>query len=240
MPERDDWYDPWTGGSCSSTTNDLSITLRDVQINNCEWTSGTTLGSSSNDWQVVSTGHRWWLQADAWDRTDQQRRGGYMTPPAGRQSGPVHCGTPGCRTCEGFPEASEEANERARRIEEQRRQRQEEEARRRAARREAEEKAQALLVEHLDELQRDEYEQTECFTVIGSDGGEYRISTNSREGNVWRMEEGARVEELCGHLPGDIPLHDNALAQKLLLETDEDEFRRIANISTFRNPAVNF
>ncbi len=121
----------------------------------------------------------------------------------------------------------------------------------RAARALAERKAETLLLRHLSPVQREEYQRTGAFTVRMDDGRSYRIRKGwagnvdafeapkidqvlEREGGiVVPAANGAprRVERLCIHPRELVPDCDNMLAQKLLLEADEAEFRRIANIT---------
>ena len=69
------------------------------------------------------------------------------------------------------------------------------------------------------------------FPVKGSDGGLYRIRRGSSH-NVRRLERHGRgyreVESLCAYATGMVPTDDTMLAQKLMLESDERAFRRIA------------
>jgi hypothetical protein len=54
---------------------------------------------------------------------------------------------------------------------------------------------------------------------------------NSMVGNVEELDaKGNPKLKLCVH-PVNVPLADALVTQKLLLETDEQEFRRMANIS---------
>jgi hypothetical protein len=121
----------------------------------------------------------------------------------------------------------------------------------RAERLAAERKAEALLLRHLTAAQREEYLRDGSFTVRMDDGRRYRIR-KGWSGNVDHFEapkigqvlerdggsivpaaNGAprQVERLCIHPRELVPHCDNMLAQKLLLEADEAEFRRIANIT---------
>ena len=119
--------------------------------------------------------------------------------------------------------------------EEQNKRRREQEAIRKAEeevrekkRKEAEKRAKELLVAHLDDEQREELENHYRFHLVGADGQRYRLHF-STHGNVRRLnEEGKEVESLCIQPPG-VPTGDAVLAQKLMLETDVQGFRRIAN-----------
>ena len=59
----------------------------------------------------------------------------------------------------------------------------------------ATERAEALLTSHLTDAQRDELAAHNYFTVQGSAGGEYRISSLG----VRRVDRGKEVEHLCCH-----------------------------------------
>jgi hypothetical protein len=52
-------------------------------------------------------------------------------------------------------------------------------------------------------------------------------------GNVDLMPSGGggeRMASFCAHSPGDLPHSDHFLAQKRVLETDEESFLRVANV----------
>lgn len=97
---------------------------------------------------------------------------------------------------------------------------------------EADKKADNLLAEHLDDGQRDAYKRCGEFYVVGSDGVRYGVKPAQRSNNVQEYSaDGRRVARYCAHLPHDIPAADNALAQKLAIETDVEAFKRVANRS---------
>ena len=92
----------------------------------------------------------------------------------------------------------------------------------------AKECAERLLVEHLSQAQRAAYERDRFFEVVAAKS-RYRIY---HDGSVRRLgEDGREVASYCIHPDEAIPAGDLALAKKLLLETDEVAFRRIANES---------
>jgi len=92
----------------------------------------------------------------------------------------------------------------------------------------ANEKAKELLLSVLTADQRIDFLHRGSFRVEGSKGGKYQIQTGY-SGNVRR---GRR--RYCGHLSdGQIPAYDHMLAQKLLIETDEEAFLAVANASAF-------
>ena len=94
----------------------------------------------------------------------------------------------------------------------------------------AEEKAKQLLLESLDEQQRQEYGASKKFHVVSASGQRYEVDCRKKMHNVFRLDEqGKPKTEYCIYQKGDCPLPDNHLAQKLLLEADEGEFLRLAN-----------
>jgi hypothetical protein len=98
--------------------------------------------------------------------------------------------------------------------------------------REMEARAAALLREHLDAEQAKQFAKDRSFTVITKDGRRrYRV----REGfqrNIDQVDpSGKRLRTLCAHCIEDLPVHDQMLAQKLMLEHREEEFLKMANVS---------
>lgn len=90
-------------------------------------------------------------------------------------------------------------------------------------------KAEVLLTEHLNAAQRDEYQRLKSFLVEAPSGRTYRIR-KGWSGNVELLnDEDEAIMRFCIHPSVSCPDQDNMLAQKLLLETDEDAFTRIAN-----------
>jgi hypothetical protein len=101
---------------------------------------------------------------------------------------------------------------------------------RRTARAAAQLRARELLREHLDDDQRAEYDRRRSFVVVTERGRRYRIKSTSSY-NVHGEADGI---DYCVQLRSDatargVPLEDQMLAQKLLLELDEPRFLRIAN-----------
>ena len=92
--------------------------------------------------------------------------------------------------------------------------------------------AKGLLEECLSEEQLEMFYDLNCFLVISQSGRLYRI----KKGRMRNIEEldiqdtEKSIARLCAHPAMRVPDYDTMLAQKLMLETDEDEFRRIANI----------
>jgi hypothetical protein len=95
-------------------------------------------------------------------------------------------------------------------------------------------RATELLIAHLDEEQLKEFHDRRAFHLIGQDGKRYEIDCTNRMHNVFEKAGDRRARELCIFQYGYLPLPDNALAQKLLLEADAQRFREIANITQMR------
>jgi hypothetical protein len=98
------------------------------------------------------------------------------------------------------------------------------------ARQEAEVRAEALLLAHLTDQQRTDYLEKGYFDMPGERGRHtYRLWKGSA-GNVKRLNaRGTEVMSYCIHPREHLPHSDVVLAQKLLLETAEAEFLRLAN-----------
>ena len=100
-----------------------------------------------------------------------------------------------------------------------------------AARKAAGERAERLLVACLSSAQRGELQTAGWFEVQSSRGRRYRI----RRGRVRNVIEvdmlGRTLRTYCCHPFDGVPDADTMLAQKLMLETQEDEFLRLANVS---------
>lgn len=106
-------------------------------------------------------------------------------------------------------------------------------------------RAEALLLEHLDEKQREEWTTGKYFHVETAGGTRvYRIQyglagnvqlvkcdqpVNGRYGTPLRA--GNRFCAHVYHPDGPVPNEDNVLAQKLLIEASEADFLAMANVS---------
>ena len=85
-----------------------------------------------------------------------------------------------------------------------------------------------LLLSALSPQQRVEYQEKHHLTLIIGDK-RYRIH-KGRTGNIQLLDGQDKVIKcFCIHPREQCPLDDNVLAQKLLLETNEEEFLRVAN-----------
>jgi hypothetical protein len=100
-------------------------------------------------------------------------------------------------------------------------------------------RAQRLLHSVLSDEQLTEFERTKAFTLTVIDsrtGAERRFRINQgKAGNVTEIDEkGQPLAKYCVHLYGREPMEDTLVAQKLLLETDVEEFERLANVTRIR------
>lgn len=96
-----------------------------------------------------------------------------------------------------------------------------------AMRRLAQAHSRALLMSCLNPAQRAEFDRTLGFTVRGQSGREYRI-TFGATANVEVLGPDAELAYRLCAAPDDLPTPEVMLAQKLMLETREAEFLRIA------------
>lgn len=101
----------------------------------------------------------------------------------------------------------------------------------RRRRAEAGSRAMALLRSCLSDEQKAHLDENGCFRVTAPSGRVYSI-TQGYAGNVH-----SRGWTYCIHMRSDIPEGDHMLAQKLMIETDEEGFLRIANASPSRMAA---
>lgn len=86
------------------------------------------------------------------------------------------------------------------------------------------------LIDFLTLEQRIQLRQHSWFTVIGSRGRTYRICPWSYSENITQVKRNGKTITWCASLP-KAGIEENALAQKLLIESDERYFRRHANRS---------
>jgi hypothetical protein len=105
--------------------------------------------------------------------------------------------------------------------------------------RRARERSLSLLVRCLSPLQRAEFQRTNAFTVRGRSGQRYRI-TYATTANVEALGPQGTVERRLCAGPMGVPIPSVMLAQKLMLETAEAEFLRIAARGTGTTPAPDF
>jgi len=107
---------------------------------------------------------------------------------------------------------------------------QEERERAEARKKVAEEKALDLLMSLLDEGQQAMLKKDGHFVVFGEKtGNKYRIK-KGLAGNIELLGNNDRVlERWCWHIPYGYPDYDNMVAQKLMLEADEEQAMAQAN-----------
>lgn len=96
------------------------------------------------------------------------------------------------------------------------------------ARTKAQEKAHKLLIEHLTPRQEETLRMHGYFDVEIGDRV-YRIRKGGHGGWVERMQGQKATDGYCIYVTGECPPEDHMLAQKLMLEANEQEFLRIAN-----------
>jgi hypothetical protein len=103
----------------------------------------------------------------------------------------------------------------------------------RAARQAASARAEELLLSLLTDEQAACYTENGYFEVRGSSGGRWRIRNRGQMGNVDLMPEigDVRLSSYCCHPPDNLPDADAHAAQMLHLVTDEDGFKRTANVT---------
>lgn len=101
------------------------------------------------------------------------------------------------------------------------------------------EKADKLLDSVLNDAQREHLSRHDWFLLKGKNGTIYRIR-RGRSANVDVLnKEGAVIARLCAHPAMAVPDGDTMVAQKLMLESEPEEFLRIANRHSVRDvPAV--
>lgn len=120
------------------------------------------------------------------------------------------------------------AAEQQRAVEAQRARHQEEQRQRRVAK----ERARELLLEHLTPSQRETFDANGWFIVEGGKSKtKYRIrAREDMVANVDVMKGEQTSHRLCAHVRvGTVPLGDQLLAQKVMIELAEDDFLRTAN-----------
>jgi hypothetical protein len=101
----------------------------------------------------------------------------------------------------------------------------------------AQRRAEALLVENLDDTQMEEWEAHGYFHVETADGRRRYQIRRGLAGNVTLVRDGDverpaphGIARYCCHVVGPYPIEDNVLTQKLWLESREGEFLRLANV----------
>jgi hypothetical protein len=135
-------------------------------------------------------------------------------------------------------ETPEQLVERRAREELARQKREREEAERKVFIDTAKSRARRLLFSMLNPQQQKQLDEKNYFdlTVHSQDGSQrvYRIE-HGYAGNVKLLDaNGQPVRRYCIHADSRLPYEDQMLAQKLLLESNEQDFLRIANMTNLR------
>lgn len=92
---------------------------------------------------------------------------------------------------------------------------------------EANRRARDLLLSKLDAKQRRDWFLRGRFDVVGASGRRYTLA-RYRPFNVRTTDA-----VFCVQVHGNVPAYDKLLAQKLLIESDEQRFLAHANVRTF-------
>ena len=95
-------------------------------------------------------------------------------------------------------------------------------------------RAKRLLNQCLDQEQRQTLKERDHFYMRTASGKLYRIEYG-RAGNVFLMEGDLVARRYCIHPDDYCPNYDTMLMQKLMLETDEEQFLRMANATIVRH-----
>ncbi len=94
----------------------------------------------------------------------------------------------------------------------------------------AEEKALKLLTKNLSKIQLERFLKDKCIPIDSQLGNKYLIR-KGRFVNIEVLDEDGKVKhKICAHPRERFPDYDTMLAQKLFLESAEEEFLKIANI----------
>lgn len=93
----------------------------------------------------------------------------------------------------------------------------------------ANERAEALLAQHLTPEQLRDLQERRCLYVFSQSGRRYRVDRGS---TVKLLDDrGSILKRLCIHPEEHVPAADVMLCQKLLIEADEERLWRVANVS---------
>lgn len=186
--------------------------LEDAPHQVYHWIDGVCVGTSSAPIRITYT-----------DGTTQVVQGRVSSPTG--VSYRVHTSRP--FPFETEPETEEE---RARRQEQEEAWREQERERGRAERQAMEaasNRARELLFRHITLEQRRCFMENEHFDVVAADGATYRLCERRSE-NIFKLDEnGENVEGWCIHPREMVPVCDQLLAQKLMLESGDPSFFEI-------------
>lgn len=113
-------------------------------------------------------------------------------------------------------------------IEENRIRYQEETKRKEEAKVKAEKVAEELLIDHLSGLQKSDWKKNKYFSVVSPKGRNLRLLPR-RTSNIEEFDsQNKRIGVYCIHPDFEIPINDQLLMQKMMIEHHEEEFFKIA------------
>lgn len=210
--KRDIWHEWSNGISFATTTN-----------TDCwdSWVTGYHTNCATNG--LVET----WMR---WQTSDGQT--GYARSPGGLSMGASYgqgIGGPRIEVAES-EEMKRARLEREARWKTEQEAIRKQEAERARIRAEADGRAMELLKSCMTQEQWESLCAVGFFYVKAKSGRKYRIDRGTH-GNVKVVDKDNKVIERLCIQPGGVPVGDSMLAQKLLIETAEDVFRRHANIT---------
>ena len=90
-------------------------------------------------------------------------------------------------------------------------------------------RARELFLSKLTDAERRRWENERCLTVVGSSGRRYTLTPYE----AFNIRSGTQV--FCLRVPARIPAYDKLLAQRLLVESDEQTFLAVANKRELRS-----
>lgn len=97
----------------------------------------------------------------------------------------------------------------------------------------SEKRALELLLDNLDDNQKEIYEKTGAIYVKPPSGRQYQI--DGKSGTIYELNSaGKKISSICIHPQQSFPLADSILAKKLMFEICEEEARKIGNFSDCR------
>lgn len=99
-------------------------------------------------------------------------------------------------------------------------------------------RARRLMQEHLTAQELDQLAEKDYFEVSSSSGRRYRIYRGHSRNVVELDKLGREVNRLCAYSRegGRMPDEDHMVIQKLMLMTDEEAYRKVANHSPIHVP----
>ena len=102
----------------------------------------------------------------------------------------------------------------------------------------AEKRAQKLLLSNLNHQQKQDWLNAKFFVVKAKSGRTFKV-TNKQHSNVIEIDgAGNSIVAWCAGPSGGVPVQDQFLAQKYMLECNEDAFFQVANRHTIEHSNV--